>query len=91
MNITIRAFARFREVFGERNELTVEEEATLPAALRELVARKGHADTLFEEDGSIKDFVLVMVGGTRLAPEERSDRVLAAGDEIVIYPPVSGG
>ncbi|MBT8508765.1 hypothetical protein AZH53_10145 [Methanomicrobiaceae archaeon CYW5] len=91
MNITIRAFARFREDFGERNELTVEEAATLPAALRELVARKGHADTLFEEDGGIKDFVLVMVGGRRLTPEERAECVLAEGDEVVIYPPVSGG
>ena len=91
MNITIRAFARFREDFGERNELTVAESCTLPAALRELVARKGHADTLFEEDGSIRDFVLVMVGGRRLAPEERAACVLTGGDEIIIYPPVSGG
>jgi len=91
MNIIIRAFARFREDFGERTELPVEESCTLPAALSELVARKGHADTLFEEDGSIKDFVLVMVNGERLAPEDRTTRLLSGGDEIVIYPPVSGG
>ena len=91
MNITIRAFARFREDFGEQNEITVEESCTVPTALRALVARKGHAETLFEADGSIKDFVLVMVGGERLAPEERDERVLSGGDEIIIYPPVSGG
>ncbi len=91
MNISIRAFARFREDFGERTDLTVEESCTLPTALRELVACKGHAETLFDDDGTVRDFVLVMIGGERLAPEERAERVLAGGDEIIIYPPVSGG
>jgi len=91
MNIIIRAFARFREDFGERTELTVEDPCTPAAALAELVTIKGHAGTLFDEDGSVKDFVLVMVGGERLRPEDRATRLLADGDEIVIYPPVSGG
>ena len=64
---------------------------TLPAALRELTTLKGHPETLFDDDGAVRDFVLVMVGGERLAPEDRATRLLAEGDEIVIYPPVSGG
>jgi len=91
MKIHIRAFARFREDFGERTDLTVPDACTLPDALRELTALKGHPETLFDDDGAVKDFVLVMVGGERLAPEDRHARLLAEGDEIVIYPPVSGG
>lgn len=91
MNISIRAFARFREDFGERTGLTLEESCTLPAALKELVTIKGHPDTLFDEEGAVKDFVLVMVNGERLAPEDRITRHLSEGDEIIIYPPVSGG
>ena len=91
MNIIIRAFARYREDFGERTELTLEGSCTLPAALTELVAIKGHPETLFDEDGAVKDFVLVMVNGERLAPENRTTRLLSDGDEIIIYPPVSGG
>ena len=91
MKITVRAFARFREDFGETTDLAIAEGATLTAALGDLVRLRGHAETLFDDDGTIRDHVLVMVGGTRLPPEERDGRILAEGDEVVIYPPVSGG
>jgi molybdopterin synthase catalytic subunit len=76
MEVTIRLFAMLRERAGTP-ELTLElpEGARVADALSRLAALAG-------------DLPLVMAVNREYAPE---DRVLEAGDELALIPPVSGG
>lgn len=94
-DITIRAFAKFRELFGAETSLSVQSEATVFDALT-LFAEKVPAakDELFELNGSqlvLKGHVVLMYNRERIDSDDAIDIHLEDGDEVVIYPPVSGG
>lgn len=81
MRVTVRLFARLREITGS-SELaqTVEPGATVGTVWRQLVER--HAE-LAQYERSISSAVN--------ADYARMDRPLADGDEVAFLPPVSGG
>ncbi|MBN1166088.1 MAG: MoaD/ThiS family protein [Methanospirillaceae archaeon] len=92
MKVTIRAFARFKDIFGEINEITLPESASLSDALSDFAT--GFPDgsgALFSEDGAVHPYIFVMVNRVRIPEKDISSQVLSEGDEVVIYPPVSGG
>ena len=92
MKISIRAFARFKDIFGEKNEIEVAEGMFLADILKEFAA--GYQDgleALFLSDGDLLGHIFVMVNRERIQPDEIRTVVVNDGDEIVIYPPVSGG
>ncbi len=89
--ITIRAFAKFRELFGAETPLTVPEGSTVAAALTQFAASVPAAkDELFDADG-LKSHVVLMYNRERIDSDDAEDITLADGDEVVLYPPVSGG
>ena len=76
MQVTVRLFAQLRERAGAR-EVTLQ----LPAGARV-------EDALRELSGLAGDMPLVMAVNREYAGE---DKVLEAGDELALIPPVSGG
>jgi molybdopterin converting factor small subunit len=92
MNIRIRAFARFREIFGEETELSVPDGTTLAGALADLAARSPEGlGALYEQDGVLHRYVVLMKNGSRIGHASADTEVLREGDEVVVYPPVAGG
>ncbi len=92
MKVTIRAFARFKDIFGETNEIALPESALLSDTLKTFAA--GFPDgsgALFSEDGVVHPYIFVMVNRIRVVQKDISSKILSDGDEVVIYPPVSGG
>ncbi|MDR0438910.1 MAG: MoaD/ThiS family protein [Methanocalculaceae archaeon] len=89
--ITILSFAGFREKFGEQNVVVPSDGATVLSVLRAFadivpVAR----DELF--DGShLRGNVILMYNHERIDAEDAKEIAVSDGDEIVLYPPVSGG
>jgi sulfur-carrier protein len=81
VRVTVRLFARLREIAGA-SELTrvVESGATVGSVWRDLA--REHAE-LVQYERSISSAVN--------ADYARMDRVLAEGDEVAFLPPVSGG
>jgi molybdopterin converting factor subunit 1 len=81
MRVTVRLFARLREIAGA-GELTreVEAPATIAAVWRDLVAEMpelaAYSDTM---------------SAARNLEHARMDAAVADGDEIAFLPPVSGG
>lgn len=82
--ITLLYFARFREKLGqERETLALPAPATVQALLQALVARGG----AWQEQLGGERPVLVAIN-QQMATRESA---LAVGDEIALFPPVTGG
>lgn len=88
--ITILAFAKFREVFGEKTVLSVNEGTNILSCLKMFAEQKHARDELFDGH-DIKSHVILMYNRERIDLEEADKIKVRDGDEIVLYPPVSGG
>ena len=88
--ITIRAFARLRELFGAENTLTVPENTTVLSAV-EIFADSTPSKTELFDAGALNPHIILMYNRERIDAEDAAEIRLADGDEIVFYPPVSGG
>lgn len=89
--ITIHSFARFRELFGEKNQVEVPSGANILFTLREFAGTNPIIREELFDDSFIKSHVILMYNRERIDLEEADRIEVSNGDEIVIYPPVSGG
>ncbi|MFH2110081.1 MAG: MoaD/ThiS family protein [Candidatus Bathyarchaeota archaeon] len=80
MRIRVRYYASFRDMTGK-----VEEWLEVPEGITVLGIRD-HVRGLYDKIAG-KDQVLVAVNGSFTA----LDRVIAEGDDVAFFPPVSGG
>ncbi len=92
MRIKVVAFASFREIIGRERELNLDDGATVREVLEEL-ARKSprFRDAAFEENGAVRDYVLLMVNRKRIDSLQEQSRTLFDGDEVAVFPPLAGG
>jgi molybdopterin synthase sulfur carrier subunit len=91
MRITVRSFARFREIFGEEKTIETNGAASPKTVLSALCEENGCRETLFAADGTLHPHITVILNGRRLSEGEAEEISLTDGDALVIYPPVSGG
>ena len=88
-----KLFADLAEAAGT-NEATVESDAaTVQESLDALLAdRPELAERVRTEDGELYDHVNVLVNGTDVTPSEDGLQTsVGEGDELALFPPVSGG
>ncbi|MDD4138563.1 MAG: MoaD family protein [Methanoregula sp.] len=92
MTVKVRFFARFRELLGT-DIITEPGNGTVLANLVRDIAQKnkeGYA-AIFDEQGSFREFVIVMRNGKRVEIADAGKTAVADGDEIAVFPPVAGG
>jgi molybdopterin synthase sulfur carrier subunit len=94
MELEWKLFADLKERAGEgRVTVEVDAGATVEEALSALVARRpALEERVFEADGTVRDHVNVLKNGESV--ETSGDGLEAgveAGDELALFPPVSGG
>lgn len=81
MRVSVRLFARYREAVGrERVDVDVPDDGTVEAAWAAVVRRHPELERY-------RPFTLFAVGHDYVSPEHP----LKPGDEICLFPPVSGG
>ncbi|AHG04626.1 hypothetical protein HALDL1_14265 [Halobacterium sp. DL1] len=88
-----KLFADLAEVGGDRHvEVDVEPGETVGDALDALVdARPALADRVLTEDGDLRHHVNVLRNGENVRNLDGLATELDAGDELAMFPPVSGG
>lgn len=92
MTVKIRFFARFRELLGTDLLVAVENGETILSLVR-TTARKNQEgyDAIFDETGTFREFVIVMLNGKRVEHGDAAITRIADGDEVAVFPPVAGG
>lgn len=92
VKIYIRMFGRFRQQFGEWQEIEVPGPITPVEALTMVGATSPDAhDTLFDGDSGIRKHIILMVNKARISHDACTTLHLADGDELGVLPPVAGG
>ncbi len=92
MSVKVRFFARFRELLGT-DIITEPKAGTTLAVLVSEIAKKNKEgyDAIFDEQGSFREFVILMRNGKRVETSDAAKTPVADGDEIAVFPPVAGG
>ncbi len=91
MKVTVRYFARLREMLGKSSdEFELEDSSTVMDLLNLLSTRYPNLKgALFESDGrTLKKIYQVLVSGQHVG---EANRKLHEGDTVAILPPVAGG
>lgn len=91
LNITIRSFAKFRELFGEINSITVGEGTSLLGALLAFAKIRSNGMEEIFSGAKLNPHIILMYNKERIDSNDAKTITLKDGDEIVLYPPVSGG
>ena len=92
MLVKVLAFAGLREILGKERELEMREAATVAELLAILAsANAAFKEAAFDDSGSLRDYVLLMVNRKRIDPRQDLSRELHEGDELALFPPVAGG
>jgi molybdopterin synthase sulfur carrier subunit len=89
--VTIHAFAGFRELFGEINQVTVPDGASILSSLQTFAGSDAAIQRELFDGSVLKSHVILMYNRERIDREEADGIPVRDGDEIVLYPPVSGG
>ena len=87
MKISVKLFANFREAVGKKDISLETNGNTAMAVVLALIAMYPSLGPLMLHDGNLKPYVNVLINGKKAEPTDR----IKEGDEIAIFPPVSGG
>jgi len=88
--VKVRLFANLREIVGHP-QLAIE-----AGTIREVLAalQSEHPalrSVLCDDNGEVRSYITVLVNGKNMREMEALATVLSDGDEVAIFPPVSGG
>ena len=88
--VSIKLFANFRELIGEKslslNGSTITEIVDNLSAIN-----PDFKSAVQDESGRLMGYVTILVNGKNIKLLEGVDTALSSGDEVAIFPPVSGG
>ena len=90
MGVTVKIPAQLRTLTGNESETEVEG-ASVGEALDALYERYDGLRDRITEDGELRRFVNVYVGGEDIRFGDGLDTAVSDGDEITILPAVAGG
>jgi len=91
MSVTVKIPTQLRTVTGGDAETTVEEAGTVGDVLDGLYDRYDGLRERIAEDGDLRRFVNVYVGGEDIRFLEGLETPVEDGDEVTILPAVAGG
>jgi molybdopterin synthase sulfur carrier subunit len=92
VNVTVKAFADFREILGRELVISVPEGKTVRQLLQILGEKyAGFLQRILENDGQLRPYVSILENGRNIKFLNGLDTTLAENDVIAIFPPLAGG
>ncbi|CAJ36816.1 ubiquitin-like small modifier protein 1 [Methanocella arvoryzae] len=91
MKIKVKLFANFREATKQKEVEISPEGDSVKAVIKGLVTKYPNIEPLLFQDGALKPYVNVLHNGQTVKGEEGLTAKIKDGDEIALFPPVSGG
>lgn len=92
MNVTVRAFADFRELLGKELVLSIPEGANVEELLHLLGnGSAAFLSKVFESNGQLKPSIIILQNGMNIHSLNEFETKLAEGDVIAIFPLIAGG
>ena len=88
MKVNIKLFANFREVTRKKDVGLEVQGTTIKDAIDALVAQYPDLGPLMLQDGKVKPYVNVLLNGQSMKDTAAK---IKEGDELALFPPVSGG
>ncbi len=90
MSLKVILFANYREIAGVK-DVEISNVATVQDIITELTSRYPGLNALLFQDGELKRYVNILVNGTGYRDLDGLLTPVHDGDEIKLFPPVSGG
>lgn len=91
MQIRLRTFAQVKEILGADNTIECPESSSVRWLLNTIRQGNAKADSLFAQNGDLKGHLILMLNNIRIDKEDMDSLILSDGDEVALFPPVSGG
>ena len=92
MKVKVKFFAPFRELFGAKeSEVQLRGAPDVQALLVLLCDSDERRDRIFDQSGELRPYVMILKNGQPIQTLGGIQTELKEGDEIAIFPPVSGG
>lgn len=91
MKLNVKLFANFREVAGKKDVPLEFDGNTAGDAIRALIQAYPGLEKLMLHEGQIRPYVNVMLNGKNIKDIGGPGAIVKEGDDIAIFPPVSGG
>ncbi len=87
--VNVRLFANIQEIVGSpKLKLSAR---SIGELLDSLVAMRPALQDVLFDDGGLRSYITILVNGRNVRDIEGVRTELAGGDEVAIFPPVSGG
>ena len=87
--VSVRLFANLREIVGQPR--VVLEANTVREVLQALRSEHPALQPLLCEGGEVRPYITILVNGENIRDLKALATSLSDGDEVAIFPPVSGG
>jgi len=87
--IRVRLFANFREI-TKTSEIEIEG-LTVREILEMIIKKFQGIENILFRNGNLQPYVNIFLNGVNVLESDGLDKSLKTGDEIAIFPPVSGG
>ncbi|MCU4717296.1 ubiquitin-like small modifier protein 1 [Halapricum hydrolyticum] len=91
MELTLRFFASFREVVGQKTIVREYDDVSTVGDVLEALTAEYPGLELHGEDGSLREYITVMRNGRDVAHIDGLDTELSGGETLSLFPPVAGG
>ncbi len=91
MSVTVKIPTQLRSVTGGDAEIAVDGASTVKGVLDKLYESYDGLSERIAEDGALRRFVNVYVGGEDIRFLDGLDTAVQDGDEVTILPAVAGG
>lgn len=91
MKIKVKLFANFREATRQKEVEVSTQNGAVGDVIKSLATQYPGLEPLLYQDGKMKPYVNVLHNGQTIKGEEGLRAKVKDGDEIALFPPVSGG